>query len=311
MARIAALSLAVGLLMATIYTQDWSGGNDIPPMETSGHTSGTADYPFVTFADDVQVSGGKLQSSTGEWENASWEEQLFGSETDGYWNGKNFNVTVPYSILSAALDDIDPSTAPILILEPKSNTTTFFEVYVFPASAGSDTWTLQVTYANYNASPFKTTLDSYTFSRAAVEGTTLTLRVCGTTASQTFGAGSIPADGAFQVYWGSDLAYSVTDEDFYFNDATSSADVDFMRGFTIGAGFIGQIGTITITDTACASPIQVNDTTPCCSGGSGGGGGNTGLNPDPTGDLPPWTQSCTGGGAVDAVADLDSGEDWS
>ena len=48
----------------------------------------------------------------------------------------------------------------------------------------------------------------------------------------------------------------------------------------------------------------------CCCACAPTGGGNTGENPNPVGVLPPWTASCIGGGAVDAVADLSDGEDW-
>jgi hypothetical protein len=77
-------------------------------------------------------------------------------------------------------------------------------------------------------------------------------------------------------------------------DLTPGLTGDFVSGF--GAGWI-EFALV-------PTPIPQPDACPPC------GGEQPGTGPDPVGPLPPWTALCTGGGDVEAVADLADGEDW-
>ena len=123
-------------------------------------------------------------------------------------------------------------------------------------------------------------------------------------------------DGVIKIWHGPDinnltLVYNRSDVPIY--DFTKDGKPAYNRFHFAPQG---AIDTIVWSDSLCvaAAPLIVDYSTPCCADGGtgtgGGGGGNTGSNPDPIGVLPPWTRSCTGGGAVDTVADLTDGEVW-
>ena len=138
-------------------------------------------------------------------------------------------------------------------------------------------------------------------------GTDLELRV----AFSTLTGGVANADGALELFVDGALVFTF---EGVVQQSVSEAFADpYWNGFSVGGW--GALSDLKVYDSvALTTPnIPIDRSAKCCGSdavpGSGAPSPGAGVE-RPRLAVPGWTEPCTGGGTVDAVADLDDGERW-